>query len=100
MRTFVALILLIAPAVSAHGQIPPQDGIIVFYTNETLAGSAKPPVVYSKNRRLGEVAKGRLIRIVVSPGTYTFALTENAASSNELSVRIRSGQEMYFQVTP
>src|SRR5262245_12796303 len=94
MKILGQVILLFTLQLSGYAQTDPQASVIVFYTTET-AGRVGNPVVYSNGQKIGEVAKGRLTRLNVEPGTYQFALAENAPVAQQLSVSIARGQEVF-----
>src|SRR5262249_21093790 len=55
--------------------------------------------VYSNGQKIGEVLKGQFIRLGVRPGTYQFALTEDAPPTEQLSISIGVGQKIFLRVT-
>jgi Zn-dependent protease with chaperone function len=99
MRTLAVVILLLATQVWGHAQSDPGDGIIEFYTTKSSSGRTEGPVVYSEDRKLGEITNHQIVRVAVSPGTYQFGLTPNAPTSQQISVSIKSGQHIYLRVT-
>jgi Polysaccharide biosynthesis/export protein len=98
MKTLGPVILLFALLLSAFAQADAQDSIITFYTTDT-AGRDSAPIVYSNGQKIGEVLKGQFIRLSVRPGTYQFALTEDALPTEQLSISIGGGQKIFLRVT-
>jgi hypothetical protein len=98
MKTLGSVILLFALLLSAFAQADAQDSIITFYTTDT-AGRDSAPIVYSNGQKIGEVLKGQFIRLSVRPGTYQFALTEDAPPTEQLSISIGGGQKIFLRVT-
>ena len=98
MKTLGPVILLFALLLSAFAQADAQDSIITFYTTDT-AGPDSAPIVYSNGQKIGEVLKGQFIRLSVRPGTYQFALTEDAPPTEQLSISIGDGQKIFLRVT-
>jgi hypothetical protein len=97
MKTLGPVILLFALLLSAFAQADPQDSFITFYTTDT-AGPDSAPIVYSNGQKIGEVLKGQFIRLSVRPGTYQFALTEDAPPTEQLSISIGGGQKIFLRV--
>ena len=98
MKTLGPVILLFALLLSAFAQADAQDSIITFYTTDT-AGPDSAPIVYSNGQKIGEVLKSQFIRLSVRPGTYQFALTEDAPPTEQLSISIGDGQKIFLRVT-
>ena len=98
MKTLGPVILVFALLLSAFAQADAQDSIITFYTTDT-AGRDSAPIVYSNGQKIGEVLKGQFIRLSVRPGTYQFALTEDAPPTEQLSISIGGGQKIFLRVT-
>src|SRR5262245_55838339 len=98
MKTLGPVILLFALLLSAFAQVDAQDSTITFYTTDT-AGPDSAPIVYSNGQKIGEVLKGHFIRLSVRPGTYQFALTEDAPPTEQLSISIGDGQKIFLRVT-
>src|SRR5262245_59455511 len=98
MKTIGHVILVFALLLSASVQADAQYSIITFYTTDT-AGGDSAPIVYSNGQKIGEVLKGQFIRLSVRPGTYQFALTEDAPPTEQLSISIGGGQKIFLRVT-
>src|SRR5262245_56855556 len=98
MKTLGSVILLFALQLSADAQIDVQNSTITFYTTD-MAGVAGPEILYSYGQKIGEVIKGQCLRLSVSPGTYQFALTEDAPPAEQLSVSVGDGQKTFLRVT-
>src|SRR5258705_10902327 len=100
MKSLTGIILLLAVYLSVHAQDnSARDGIIVFYTTEPIASRFVPPMLYADNRRLGEITRKQFIRVVLSRGTYNFALAPDVPLREQLSVSIKGGQEIFLRVT-
>jgi len=98
MKTLGPVILVFALQLSAFAQTDAQDSVITFYTTDT-AGRNSAPIVYSNGQKIGEAIKGQFIRVSVPPGPYQFALTEDAPPTQQLSISIDRGQEIFLRVT-
>jgi polysaccharide export outer membrane protein len=82
----------------ALAQTDRQDSIITFYTTDA-PGRAGAPIVYANGKEVGEVTNGQFIRLIGRPGTYQFALVEDAEPAQQLSVSISGGQKIFLRVT-
>jgi len=98
MKRLGSVILLFALQLPADAQIDAQNSTITFYTTDT-PGVAGPEILYSNGQKIGEVIEGQFIRLSVSPGTYQFALTEDAPPAEQLSVSVGGGQKIFLRVT-
>src|SRR5262249_42321010 len=98
MKTLGPVILLFALLLSAFAQADAQDSVITFYTTDT-AGRDSAPIVYSNGQKIGEAIKGQFIRLSVRPGLYQFALTDDAPPTQQFSISIGGGQEIFLRVT-
>jgi polysaccharide biosynthesis/export protein len=98
MKTVGPVILLFALLLSAFAEADAQDSVITFYTTDT-AGPDSAPIVYSNGQKIGQAIKGQFIRLSVRPGPYQFALTEDAPPTQQFSLSIGGGQEIFLRVT-
>src|SRR5215813_6158116 len=94
----LVIILLFALILSAFAQADAQDSVITFYTTDTARGDSAP-IVYSNGQKIGEAIRGQFIRLSVRPGPYQFALTADAPTTQQLSISIGVGQEIFLRVT-
>src|SRR5262245_19171339 len=98
MKSLGPFILLFALLLSGFAQADAQDSVTTFYTTDT-AGLDSAPIVYSNGQKIGATIKGQLIRLRVRPGPYQFALTEDAPPTQQLSISVGGGQEIFLRVT-
>ena len=98
MKALGLVILLFALILSAFAQADAQDSVITFYTTDT-ARRDSAPIVYSNGQKIGEAIRGQFIRLSVRPGPYQFALTADAPPTQQLSISIGVGQEIFLRVT-
>src|SRR5262249_36764506 len=98
MKRLRSVILLFALQPLALAQTATQDSIITFYTTDA-PGRAGASIVYANGKEIGEVTYGQFIRFIARPGTYQFALVEDAEPAQQLSVSISGGQKIFLRVT-